>query len=66
MRLLDFRKIREKDRKEAVELFKSKKGKDILKEILKRTKITSLGATPTENNQKGKLNYLKRKKVCFR
>lgn len=58
MRLLDFRKIKEKDRKEAVELFKSKKGKDILKEIVKRTKITSFGTTTTESNLKGNINLI--------
>lgn len=39
LRLLDFRKIKKAHRKEALELFKSKRGKDILKEIAKKTKL---------------------------
>ncbi|KAK9716883.1 hypothetical protein QE152_g24494 [Popillia japonica] len=38
LRLLDFRKIRMKERDEAKTLFKSKKGKEIQKEISKRVK----------------------------
>lgn len=53
LRLLDFRKIKEKDRKEAVELFKSKKGKDILKEIGKRAKVSTTSLAASENNAKG-------------
>uniref|UniRef100_T1GP17 Probable U2 small nuclear ribonucleoprotein A' n=1 Tax=Megaselia scalaris TaxID=36166 RepID=T1GP17_MEGSC len=36
LRLLDFRKIKQKHKKEAQEFFKSKKGKDLLKEISKK------------------------------
>ncbi|KAF5287806.1 hypothetical protein FQR65_LT12174 [Abscondita terminalis] len=38
LRLLDFRKIKLKEREEAKTLFKSKKGKELQKEILKRAK----------------------------
>ena len=37
--MLDFKKIKEKDRLEAVNLFKSKKGKEIQKEIAKKAKL---------------------------
>lgn len=39
LRLLDFRKIKQKDRLAAVEFFKSKKGKEVLKEINKKAKL---------------------------
>lgn len=39
LRLLDFRKIKMKERDEAKALFKSKKGKEIQKEISKRAKM---------------------------
>lgn len=38
LRLLDFQKIRNKEREEAKALFKSKKGKELQKEIAKRAK----------------------------
>ncbi|XP_050310563.1 U2 small nuclear ribonucleoprotein A' [Anthonomus grandis grandis] len=38
LKLLDFRKIKQKERSEAKELFKSKKGKEIQKEIIKKSK----------------------------
>lgn len=38
LRLLDFRKVKEKEREEAKQLFKSKKGKELQKEIAKRSK----------------------------
>lgn len=44
LRLLDFRKIKQKERKEAQDLFKSKKGKEIHKEITKRAKTFVPGA----------------------
>lgn len=44
LRLLDFRKIKLAHRKEAMELFKSKRGKDILKDIAKKTKSNGFGA----------------------
>lgn len=39
LRLLDFRKIKMKEKDEAKALFKSKKGKEIQKEITKRAKM---------------------------
>jgi len=45
LRLLDFRKIRTKERDEAKTLFKSKKGKEIQKEISKRAKTFVPGGT---------------------
>lgn len=44
LRLLDFRKIKQKERKEAQVLFKSKKGKELHKEITKRAKTFVPGA----------------------
>lgn len=38
LRLLDFRKIKQKDRKAVTEFFKSKKGKEVIKEIVKKSK----------------------------
>lgn len=38
LRLLDFRKIKQKERDEANILFKSKKGKELQKEISKKAK----------------------------
>lgn len=54
LRLLDFRKIRQKDRQAAVELFKSKKGKEILKEIAKKAKAAAANPAAVEaTNGKG-------------
>lgn len=44
LRLLDFRKIKQKERKLAQDLFKSKKGKELAKEITKRAKTFVPGA----------------------
>lgn len=41
LRLLDFRKIKLNDRKNAQEFFRSKVGKDLLKEVAKKAKISS-------------------------
>lgn len=38
LRLLDFRKIKQKERDEANALFKSKKGKEMQKEITRKAK----------------------------
>lgn len=38
LKLLDFRKIKQKEREEANALFKSKKGKELQKEIAKKAK----------------------------
>lgn len=57
LRLLDFRKIRQKDRQAAVELFKSKKGKELLKEIAKKAKANAANpAAADSNNPKGNFN----------
>ncbi|KAK9881695.1 hypothetical protein WA026_017214 [Henosepilachna vigintioctopunctata] len=45
LRLLDFRKIKLKEREEAKHLFKSKKGKEIQKEIAKRAKTFVPGSS---------------------
>lgn len=56
LRLLDFRKIRQKERAAAVELFKSKKGKEILKEIAKTAKAAPHNGTAADApNSKGKI-----------
>lgn len=55
LRLLDFRKIRQKDRQAALELFKSKQGKELLKEIAKKAKAAAANpAAADSNNPKGK------------
>lgn len=41
LRLLDFRKIKRNERLEAIEFFKSKPGKEILKEVSKKAKLNS-------------------------
>lgn len=50
LRLLDFRKIKQKDRKAAIEFFRSKQGKDILKEVAKKSKISAAAAAQAEGN----------------
>ncbi|KDR19400.1 U2 small nuclear ribonucleoprotein A' [Zootermopsis nevadensis] len=44
LRLLDFRKIKLKEREDAIALFKSKKGKELQKEIAKKSKTFVPGA----------------------
>lgn len=57
LRLLDFRKIRQKDRQAATELFRSKNGKELLKEIARKAKAAAANPAAAEsNNAKGKLN----------
>lgn len=61
LRLLDFRKIKQKEREAAKAFFKSIKGKEILREIAKRNKLAAreemndkpqaLGATKAEINR---------------
>lgn len=58
LRLLDFRKIKRKEREAAKNFFKSAKGKDVLREVAKRSKLAArdemtdkpkvLGASPAE------------------
>ncbi|EDW73833.1 uncharacterized protein Dwil_GK19667 [Drosophila willistoni] len=55
LRLLDFRKIKQKDRQDAEEFFRTKQGKDMLKEVAKRSKLTAAAAAlaAEANNGKG-------------
>ncbi|XP_037824977.1 probable U2 small nuclear ribonucleoprotein A' [Lucilia sericata] len=48
LRLLDFRKIKQKDRKTALEFFRSKQGKEMLKEIAKKSKLSAAAAALAE------------------
>lgn len=58
LRLLDFRKIKMKERNEAKALFKSKKGKEIQKEITKRAKMFVPGGNlPNVAKSKGWRNF---------
>lgn len=50
LRLLDFRKIKQKDRKAAIEFFRSKQGKEMLKEIAKKSKLSAAAAALAEGN----------------
>lgn len=56
LRLLDFRKIKMAHRKEANDLFKSKRGKELLKEIAKRTKTGQPGNSLEANGTNGRLS----------
>lgn len=58
LRLLDFRKIKMKEREDAKALFKSKKGKEIQKEITKRAKTFVPGGN-MQNIAKNKGMYYK-------
>lgn len=44
LRLLDFRKIKQKDRQAAQEFFRTKQGKDMLKEVSKKSKLSAAAA----------------------
>lgn len=44
LRLLDFRKIRQKDRLAAQEFFRTKQGKEMLKEVARKSKISAAAA----------------------
>lgn len=57
LKLLDFRKIKLKEREEAKNLFKSKKGKEIQKEISKRAKTFVPGGN-THNIARSKGNTI--------
>ncbi|ALC42018.1 U2A [Drosophila busckii] len=48
LRLLDFRKIKQKDRQAAQEFFRTKQGKDMLKEVAKRSKLNAAAALAAE------------------
>ncbi|XP_017958903.1 probable U2 small nuclear ribonucleoprotein A' [Drosophila navojoa] len=48
LRLLDFRKIKQKDRQQAQEFFRTKQGKDMLKEVSKKSKLSAAAALAAE------------------
>ncbi|KAM8714256.1 hypothetical protein ACLKA7_014399 [Drosophila subpalustris] len=48
LRLLDFRKIKQKDRQAAQEFFRSKQGKEMLKEVTKKSKLSAAAALAAE------------------
>ncbi|EDW46800.1 probable U2 small nuclear ribonucleoprotein A' [Drosophila sechellia] len=48
LRLLDFRKIKQKDRQAAQEFFRTKQGKDVLKEISRKSKMSAAAAIAAE------------------
>lgn len=52
LRLLDFRKIKQKDRKAAQEYFRSKQGKEMLKDIAKKSKLSAAAAAMAEASGK--------------
>jgi U2 small nuclear ribonucleoprotein A' len=54
LRLLDFRKIKQKERDEAKALFKSKKGKELQKEISRKAKTFVPGAGIESAKPQGK------------
>ena len=59
LRLLDFRKIKRKDRIEAQEYFRTKQGKDMLKEVAKKSKLNA-SATAAEVGGKSGINVAAR------
>ncbi|XP_067634193.1 probable U2 small nuclear ribonucleoprotein A' [Eurosta solidaginis] len=56
LRLLDFRKIKRKDRIEAQEYFRTKSGKDMLKEIAKKSKMNATAAAAEAGAKGGASN----------
>ncbi|KAH8284792.1 hypothetical protein KR054_001005 [Drosophila jambulina] len=55
LRLLDFRKIKQKDRAAAQEFFRTKQGKDMLKEVSRKSKLSAAAALAAEaSNGKGR------------
>lgn len=59
LRLLDFRKIKQKEREAAIEYFRSKKGKEMVREIAKKAKAqapgTSLDKPITSADERNKI-----------
>nr|XP_014087538.1 probable U2 small nuclear ribonucleoprotein A' [Bactrocera oleae] len=53
LRLLDFRKIKRKDRIEAQEYFRTKQGKDMLKEVAKKSKLNASTAAAEVGGKSG-------------
>lgn len=64
LKLLDFRKIKQKERDEARTLFKSKRGKEIQKDIIKRSKTFIPGGN-MHNLAKSKGRYLSGDNSCL-
>lgn len=58
LRLLDFKKIKQKERLEANALFKTKKGKEILKEIAKKAKLSQANSAEAAVKPKCKLIFI--------
>ncbi|XP_013118591.1 probable U2 small nuclear ribonucleoprotein A' [Stomoxys calcitrans] len=54
LRLLDFRKIKQKDRKAAMEFFRSRQGKELLKEVAKKSKQNAAAAAAQVDGNTGK------------
>jgi len=54
--LLDFKKIKYKERQEAINFFKSKKGKEIQKEIQKKARLSIANAADSANKPKVQAN----------
>lgn len=52
LRLLDFKKIKQKERLEAAEFFKSKKGKEMLKDIQKKSRLSIANSNELANKPK--------------
>ena len=63
LRLLDFRKIKQKEREEANTLFKSKKGKEMQKEITRKAKTFVPGGNMPDPKVTSK--YLNNHKVIL-
>lgn len=52
LRLLDFKKIKQSERLEATSFFKSKKGKEVLKEIQKKARLSIANSNDASNKPK--------------
>lgn len=59
VKLLDFRKIKQKEREEAIEYFRSKRGKEMTREIAKKAKIQAALGIP----EKPAMNHDERAKI---
>lgn len=56
LRLLDFKKIKQKERLEAIAFFKSKKGKEVQKEIQKKARLSLANTNDITNKPKVQAN----------
>lgn len=56
LRLLDFKKIKQKERQEATVFFKSTKGKEVQKEIQKKAKLSNANSIDNVNKPKVQAN----------